>query len=59
MIVRGGGHYHRGRSRKVRTFEELSDFIDARQPGDTVALTFVRLGKLNVVEVRLRERPRG
>jgi S1-C subfamily serine protease len=27
---------------KVRTFEELSDFIDAKQPGDTVALTFNR-----------------
>ena len=44
---------------KVRTFVELSDFIDAKQPGDTVALTFNRQGKLNVVEVRLRERPRG
>jgi S1-C subfamily serine protease len=44
---------------KVRTFEELSDFIDTKQPGDTVALTFNRQGKLNVVEVRLRERPRG
>jgi S1-C subfamily serine protease len=44
---------------KVRTSEELSDFIDAKQPGDTVALTFNRQGKLNVVEVRLRERPRG
>jgi len=43
----------------VRTFEELSDCIDAKQSGDTVALTFNRQGKLNVVEVRLRERPRG
>jgi S1-C subfamily serine protease len=44
---------------KVRTFEELSDFIDTKRPGDTVILTFHRQGKLNVVEVRLRERPRG
>jgi serine protease Do len=60
MIVRVGGDIITEVDQvKVRTFEELSDFIDARQPGDTVALTFVRLGKLNVVEVRLRERPRG
>jgi S1-C subfamily serine protease len=44
---------------KVRTFEELSDFIDTKRPGDTVTLTFHRQGKLNIVEVRLRERPQG
>ena len=60
MIVRVGGDIIIEVDQvKVRTFEELSDFIDAKQPGDTVALTFNRQGKLNVVEVRLRERPRG
>jgi S1-C subfamily serine protease len=44
---------------KVHTFEELSDIIDAKQSGDTVTLTLNRQGKLNAVEVRLRERPRG
>jgi S1-C subfamily serine protease len=60
MIVRVGGDIITEVDQvKVRTFEELSDCIDAKQPGDTVALTFNRQGKLNVVEVRLRERPRG
>jgi S1-C subfamily serine protease len=60
MIVRVGGDIITEVDQvKVRTFEELSDFIDAKQPGDTVALTYNRQGKLNVVEVRLRERPRG
>jgi putative serine protease PepD len=60
MIVRVGGDIITEVDQvKVRTFEELSDFIDAKQPGDTVALTFSRQGKLSVVEVRLRERPRG
>jgi S1-C subfamily serine protease len=60
MIVRVGGDIITEVDQvKVRTFEELSDFIDAKQPGDTVALTFNRQGKFNVVEVRLRERPRG
>jgi len=44
---------------KVRTFEELSDFIENKQPGDSVALNFNRQGKLTVVQVRLRERPQG
>jgi S1-C subfamily serine protease len=60
MIVRVGGDIITEVDQvKVRTFEELSDFIDAKQPGDTVALTFNRQGKRNVVEVRLREQPRG
>jgi S1-C subfamily serine protease len=60
MIVRVGGDIITEVDQvKVRTFEELSDFIDTKQPGDTVALTFNRQGKFNVVEVRLRERPRG
>jgi S1-C subfamily serine protease len=60
MIVRLGGDIITEVDQvKVRTFEELSDFIDTKRPGDTVALTFNRQGKFNVVEVRLRERPRG
>jgi S1-C subfamily serine protease len=60
MIVRVGGDIITEVDQmKVRTFEELSDFIDGKRPGDTVTLTFNRQGKLTVVEVRLRERPRG
>jgi S1-C subfamily serine protease len=60
MIVRVGGDIITEVDQvKVRTFEELSDFIDSKQPGDTVTLTFNRQGKISAVEVRLRERPRG
>jgi S1-C subfamily serine protease len=60
MIVRVGGDIITEVDQvKVRTFEELSDFIDSKQPGDTVSLTFNRQGKLTVVEVRLLERPRS
>jgi S1-C subfamily serine protease len=60
MIVRVGGDIITELDQvKVRTFEELSDFIDAKQPGDTIAVTLNRQGKSNVVEVRLRERPRS
>jgi S1-C subfamily serine protease len=60
MIVRVGGDIITEVDRvKVRTFEELSDFIDAKQPGDTVTLTLNRQGRPSAVEVRLRERPRG
>jgi len=60
MIVRVGGDIITEVDRvKVRTFEELSDFIDAKQPGDTVTLTVNRQGRPSAVEVRLRERPRG
>jgi S1-C subfamily serine protease len=60
MIVRLGGDIITEIDKvKVHTFEELSDFIDGKRAGDTVSLTFNRQGKVNVVEVRLRERPRG
>jgi S1-C subfamily serine protease len=60
MIVRVGGDIITEVDQmKVRTFEELSDFIDAKQPNDTVTLTFNRQGRTSVIEVRLRERPRG
>jgi putative serine protease PepD len=60
MIVRVGGDIITEVDQmKVRSFEDLSDFIDSKQPGDTVVVTFNRQGKNNVVEVRLRERPRG
>jgi S1-C subfamily serine protease len=60
MIVRVGGDIITEVNQvKVRNFDELSDFIDTKRPGDTVTLTFNRLGKSNVIEVRLRERPRG
>jgi S1-C subfamily serine protease len=60
MIVRVGGDIITEIDKvKVNTFEELSDLIDAKQSGDTVTLTLNRQGKVNTVEVRLRERPRG
>jgi S1-C subfamily serine protease len=60
MIVRVGGDIITEIDKvKVNTFEELSDLIDAKQAGDTVTLTLNRQGKVNTVEVRLRERPRG
>jgi S1-C subfamily serine protease len=60
MIVRMGGDIITQVDQvKVRTFEELSDFIDSKQPGDMVTLTLNRQGRPSAVEVRLRERPRG
>ena len=60
MIVRVGGDVITEVDRvKVRTFEELSDYIDSKRPGDPVTLTVTRQGKFYKVEVRLRERPRG
>lgn len=44
---------------KVRTSEELSDYIETKQPGDAVTLTYNRQGRTGTAEVRLRERPRG
>jgi putative serine protease PepD len=44
---------------KVRSFEELSELIDAKRPGDTVRVTLYRQGQFQTVDVRLRERPRG
>jgi S1-C subfamily serine protease len=59
-IVRVGGDIiTRIDQMKVRTFEELSDYIDTKQPGDTVTLTFNRQGRSSVAEIRLRERPQG
>jgi len=60
MIVRVGGDIITEIDKvKVHTFEELSDLIDAKQSGDTVTLTLNRQGKVNMIDVRLRERPRG
>jgi S1-C subfamily serine protease len=44
---------------KVGSFEQLSDFIDAKRPGEAVSLSFIRQGKAHAVEVRLQERPQG
>jgi S1-C subfamily serine protease len=60
MIVRVGGDIiTEVDGLKVRSFEQLSDLIDAKRPGDAVRVTFNRQGKSSVVEVKLRERPRG
>jgi putative serine protease PepD len=44
---------------QVGNFERLSDFIDAKRPGEAVSVTFVRQGKVHAVDVRLQERPQG
>jgi S1-C subfamily serine protease len=60
MIVRVGGDIiTQIDSVQVRSFEELSDYIDAKRPGDTVRITLNRQGQFRTVEVRLRERPQG
>jgi S1-C subfamily serine protease len=60
LIVRVGGDVITEIDKiKVHTFEELSDLIDGKQSGDTVTITLNRQGKVSVVDVRLRERPRG
>jgi putative serine protease PepD len=60
VIVRVGGDIiTQVDNLKVRTFEELSDIIDTKRPGDVVRLILNRHGQFNAVEVRLRERPQG
>lgn len=60
MIVRiGGDIITQIDNLKVRTFEELSDFIDSKTPGDTIRVTLNRQGQFRTVDVRLRERPQG
>jgi putative serine protease PepD len=41
----------------VTSSEELQSTIDAKQPGDTVSITYVRDGDRHTVEVRLATRP--
>jgi putative serine protease PepD len=43
--------------RKVTTPAELQSAIDAKQPGDTVSITYVRDGDSRTAEVRLASRP--
>jgi serine protease Do len=41
----------------VATAEELQRAIDAKQPGDTITLTYFRGGETQTVEVQLDSRP--
>ena len=43
--------------RAVTSSEELQSTIDAKQPGDTVSITYVRDGDRRTVELRLASRP--
>jgi putative serine protease PepD len=43
--------------KKVSTTAELQAAIDAKQPGDTVTLTYKRNGKTHTVKVTLANRP--
>jgi S1-C subfamily serine protease len=43
--------------KKVTSAEELQSVIDARKPGDTVSVTFVRDGDSRTVRVQLASRP--
>jgi S1-C subfamily serine protease len=42
---------------KVTSSAELQSAIDARKPGDTVSITFVRDGDTRTVRVELATRP--
>jgi S1-C subfamily serine protease len=41
----------------VGTAAELQQAIDAKQPGDTVSVTYVREGESHTVQVQLARRP--
>ena len=41
----------------VSSAEELQEAIDERQPGDSIALAYVRDGERNTVELQLAARP--
>jgi putative serine protease PepD len=43
--------------KKITTSEELQGAIDAKQPGDTVSITYVRDGDSRTAQVRLASRP--
>ena len=43
--------------RAVTSSEELQSTIDAKQPGDTASITYVRDGDRRTVEIRLSSRP--
>ena len=43
--------------KKVATATELGTAIDAKSPGDTITLTYVRGGKTHTATVKLAERP--
>lgn len=59
LVRRGGDLITEVDGTKMRTFEELSDYIDSKRPGDVIHVSFHRKGRSQVVEVTLRERPRG
>jgi putative serine protease PepD len=44
---------------KVTTSEELQRMIDAKQPGDTISVTYWRNGESHTVDVELAARPEG
>ena len=43
--------------KQITTAQQLQDAVDAKQPGDTVAITYVRGGKRRTVNVTLASRP--
>jgi S1-C subfamily serine protease len=43
--------------KKITSAEELQSVIDAKKPGDTVSITFVRDGDRRTVQVQLASRP--
>jgi S1-C subfamily serine protease len=44
-------------SQKITTSEELQRAIDAKQPGDTVSITYWRNGQSHTTQVKLATRP--
>ena len=53
----GGDVIVRIDGKAVASSEELQAVIDAKQPGDTVSLTYVRRGETDTVQVELASRP--
>ena len=43
--------------KQITTAQQLQDAVDAKQPGDTVTITYVRGGKRHTVNVTLASRP--
>ncbi len=43
--------------KQITTAQQLQDAVDAKQPGDTVTITYVRGGKRRTVNVTLASRP--
>jgi S1-C subfamily serine protease len=53
----GGDVITEADGKKVASVMDLQSAIDAKRPGDTITLTYVRDGKSREVDVKLASRP--